>query len=163
HPAVASQPIRTARSSGQSYASGKRSSNHQASVAPKSNGKNRRSAKAAKKAASPTYAKQEKPAHSTPAKGAPVVQASLFGTPSLAAKPGDAKKTKTALIGAPKSQTKGPAAKSKKAGETRLAKKSDNSAKSVSKAKKNGSSNKNSKDKYSRSKSPRALLVSEAR
>jgi membrane-bound lytic murein transglycosylase D len=156
HPAVASHPIRTARSSGQSYASGKKSSSRQASVAAKSNGK---------KAASQTYAKQEKPTHSTPAKAgaAPVVQASLFGTPSPASKPGDAKKTKTALIGTPKNQTKAPAAKSKKAGEAPLAKKSDNSAKSVSKAKKNGSSSKNSKDKYSRSKSTQALMVSEAR
>jgi len=165
HPPVASYPIRTARSSGQSYAGGKKSSSRQASVAPKSNGKNRNSAKVAKQAVSQTYAKQEKPTHSTPAKAgaAPVVQASLFGTPSPASKPGDAKKTKAALLGAPKSQSKGPAAKSKKAGETPLATKSENSAKSVSKAKKNGSSNKNSKDKYSRSKSTPALMVSEAR
>jgi hypothetical protein len=44
-----------------------------------------------------------------------------------------------------------------------LAKKSENPAKTVSKAKKNGSSNKNSKDKDSRSKSTRTLMVSEAR
>jgi membrane-bound lytic murein transglycosylase D len=165
HPPVASYPIRTARSSGQSYASGKKSSSRQASVAPKSNGNNRSSAKAAKQAASQTYAKQEKLTHRTPAKAgaAPVVQASLFGTPSPASKPGDAKKTKTALIGTPKNQTKESAAKSKKTGETPLAKKSENSSKSASKAKKNGSSNKNSKDKYSRSKSTRPLMVSEAR
>ena len=52
HPAVASHPIRTARSSGQSYSSGKRSSSRQASVAHKSNGKSRSSARASKKAAS---------------------------------------------------------------------------------------------------------------
>ena len=50
----------------------------------------------------------------------------------MAAKHGDAKKTKTALIGTPKSQAKGPAAKGKKSGDTRLAKKSDNASKSVS-------------------------------
>ena len=38
HPAVASHPIRTARSSGPSYSSGKSSSNHQASVAPQVQG-----------------------------------------------------------------------------------------------------------------------------
>ncbi len=76
----------------------------------------------------------------------------MFGTPSLAAKPSDAKKTKVALIGTAQNQTKGEAAKSKKSGETRLAKKGDNSSKSASKAKKNSSSNKNSKDKYSQSK-----------
>jgi hypothetical protein len=165
HPAVASQPIRTARSSGESSGSSKKASSHQASVVHKSNGKNWSSVKAAKKAASPTYAKQEKSTPSTPAKAgaAHVVQASLFGTPSLASKSGDAKKTKAGLIGTPKSQAKGPAAKNKKAGETRLAKKGDNSANSGSKAKKNISSNKNSKDKYSHSKSTRALMVSEAR
>ena len=108
-------------------------------MAHKSSGKSRSSAKASKKAASRTYAKQEKPAKHTPAKAgaAPVVQASLFGTPSLAAKHSDAKKTKVALIGTPKNQTKGPAAKGKKSGETRLAKKSDNSAKSVSQTQEN--------------------------
>jgi membrane-bound lytic murein transglycosylase D len=165
HPAVASHPIRTARSSGQSYARGKSSASRQETVAQKSNGKGRSFAKASKKAASQTYAKPEKPTHNAPVKAgaAPVVQASLFGAPSPASRPSDVKKTKVALIGAPKNQTKEPAAKSKKTGDTPLAKKSDNSSKSASKAKKNGSSNKNSKDKYSRSKSPRTLMVSEAR
>ena len=54
HPAVASHPIRTARSSGPSYASGKSSPSRQASVAPKSNGKSRTSAKATKQVASRT-------------------------------------------------------------------------------------------------------------
>jgi len=90
-----------------------------------------------------------------------VVQASLFGTPSLAAKHGDAKKTKTALIGTSKSQAKGPVAKGKKSGDTRLAKKNDNASKSTSTSKTKKTSR--SKDKYSQSKSKRALLVSEAR
>ncbi|MDO9070437.1 MAG: hypothetical protein Q7V36_02845, partial [Deltaproteobacteria bacterium] len=169
HPAVASHPIRTARSSGPSYSSGKSSSNHQASVAHKSKGKSRSSAKASTKAASRTYAKQEKPTKSTPVKAgaAPVVQASLFGTPSLASKSSDTKKTKVALIGTAQSKTKGEAAKSKKAGEPRLAKKSDNASKSAAKPKKAGSSNSRAKDKdkdkYSGSKSKRAIMVSEAR
>ena len=169
HPAVSSHPIRTARSSGPSYSSGKSASSHQASVAHKSSGKTRSSAQAAKKAASRTYAKQEKPTKNTPAKAgaAPVVQASLFGAPSLASKPGEAKKPKTALIGTAKSQTKGSAAKGKKSGETRLAKKSDNAAKSAAKPKKASSSNSpakdKDKDKYSRSNSKRAIMVSEAR
>jgi peptidoglycan lytic transglycosylase D len=169
HPAVASHPIRTAsKSSGRSYASssGKSSSSHQASVAHKSNVKSRSSAKASTKAAKRTYAKQGKSTHSTPVKAgaAPVVQASLFGTPSLAAKSSDTKKHKAALIGTAKDQTK-----SKKSGETRLAKKSDNSSKSAAKPKKAGSSTNRSKDKdkdkdkYSHSKSKRALMVSEAR
>ena len=138
---------------------------HQASVAPKSSGKSRSSAKASTKAASRTYAKQEKPAQSTPVKAgaAPVVQASLFGTPSLASKSSDAKKTKMALIGTAKNQTKGEAAKSKKSGEPRLAKKSDNASKSAAKPKKASSSTSRAKDKYSQSKSKRALMVSEAR
>ena len=92
-----------------------------------------------------------------------MVQASLFGTPSQAAKHGDAKKNKVALIGTGQSKTKGEAAKSKKSGEPQLGKKGDNSAKNVSKAKKNSSSSKNSKDKYSQSKSKQPLMVSEAR
>ena len=169
HPAVASHPIQTARNSGQSSVSAKKSSSRQASVASKSSGNTPSSAKGAKKAASPTYAKQEQPTHSTPAKAgaAPVVQASLFGTPSAASKPIDAKKTKAALVGTPKSKAKGSAAKSKKAAETRVAKKSDNASKSAAKPKKASSSNSRAKDKdkdkYSKAKSTRALMVSEAR
>ena len=160
HPAVASHPIRTARSSGPSYSSGRSSSNHQASVAPKSRSKSRSSAKASTKAASRTYAKREKPAKSAPVKAgaAPVVQASLFGTPSLATKSSDSKKNKTALIGTSKTQ-----AKSQKPAEPRLAKKNDTASKSAAKPKKAGSSTSRAKDKYSKSKSKRAIMVSEAR
>jgi membrane-bound lytic murein transglycosylase D len=155
HPAVASHPIRTARSSRPSYSSGKSSSSHQASVAHKSRSKTR-TANASTKAAKQTYAKQGKPSHSTPVKAAaaPVVQASLFGTPSLASKSSDSKKTKTALIGT---------AKGKNSGEARLAKKSGNTSKNTAKSKKSGSSTSRAKDKYSQSKSKRALMVSEAR
>jgi hypothetical protein len=164
HPAVASHPIRTARSSGSSYSRGKSTSSHQASVANKSSGKSRTPAKASKPAAG-AHAKQEKPAHSAPVKAgaAPVVQASLFGTASAAAKQGDAKKTKTALIGASKNQTKGPAAKSKKSGDPKLVKKSDNAPKPAAKPKKTSSANSHAKDKYSKSKAKRAIMVSEAR
>jgi membrane-bound lytic murein transglycosylase D len=164
HPAVASHPIQTARSSGPSYSRGK-SPSHQASVAHKSSGKTRSVAQAPQKAASRTYAKHEKPAHHAPVKAgaAPVVQASLFGTPSLASKHGDAKKTKTALIGTQKNQTKGSAAKGKKSGDPRLAKKSDNAAKPAAKPKKTSSANSRAKDKYSKSKSTRGIMVSEAR
>jgi membrane-bound lytic murein transglycosylase D len=162
HPAVAASPIRTARSSGPSYSSssGRRSSNHQASVAPKSRSKSRSSAKASTKAASRTYAKQEKPAKSAPVKAAaaPVVQASLFGTPSLATKSSDTKKNKAALIGTAKTQVK-----SQKPAEPRLAKKGDTTAKSAAKPKKASSSTSRAKDKYSQSKSKRAIMVSEAR
>jgi hypothetical protein len=125
-------------------------------VAHKSHGKSRNSAKASTKAAKRTYAKQGKSTHSTPVKAgaAPVVQASLFGTSSLASKSSDTKKTKTALIGT---------AKGKKSGEARLAKKSSNTSKGAAKSKKAGSSNSRAKDKYSRSKSKRAIMVSEAR
>ncbi|HZK12977.1 MAG TPA: hypothetical protein VFC55_00550, partial [Desulfobaccales bacterium] len=129
---------------------------HQASVVHKSHGKSRSSAKASTKAASRTYAKQGKSTHSTPVKARTghVVQASLFGTPSLAAKSSNTKKHKVALIGT---------AKGKKSGEARLAKKSNNTSKSTAKSKKAGSSNSRAKDKYSRSKSKRAIMVSEAR
>jgi membrane-bound lytic murein transglycosylase D len=175
HPAVASHPIRTARSSGRSYYSGKSSAGHSGEVAAKSKGKSRTYTKSAKKAASRTYAKQDNPSHVAPAKThtpdkngpAPVVQASMFGTPSLAtksesAKSGEAKKTKAALIGTSKNKTKAQATKPKKSGDTRLAKKSDNSAKSSTKSKKNSSSSR-TKDKYSRSHSKRSIMVSEAR
>lgn len=162
HPAVASHPIRTARSSRPSYSSssGSGSSSRQASAAPKSYAKSRSTAKASKKAASRTYAKQEKPAKSAPVKAAaaPVVQASLFGTPSLATKSSDPKKNKVALIGAHKTQ-----AKSQKPAEPRLAKKSDNASKSAAKPKKAGSPPSRAKDKLSKSKSKRAIMVSEAR
>jgi membrane-bound lytic murein transglycosylase D len=192
HPAVASHPIRTARSSGRSYSSGRSSGSHQATEAHKSRSKSSASqqtevahksvksrtyAKSSKRAASRTYAKQEKAPHSAPAKAhapvkgaAPVVQASLFGAPSLAtrhearhetAKHSDAKKTKMALVGIPKSKTKVQATKAKQSGETRLARKSDNSGKSSTKSKKNSSSS--HKDKYSRSHSKRPIMVSEAR
>jgi hypothetical protein len=165
HPAVASHPIRVAKSSEPSYSSRKSAASHQDSVAHKSTEKVHQAAKTPKKTAAQTYAKQEKPAKNTPAKAgaAPVVRASLFGTPSQAAKHSDAKKSKVALIGTAQGKTKGEAAKGKKSDETRVAKKGDNSSKSVSKAKKNTSSNKNSKDKYSQSKSKRSLMVSEAR
>jgi hypothetical protein len=134
-------------------------------VANKSSGASRTYARSAKKSASRTYAKKETPSHSAPVKvcAAPVVQASLFGTPSLAPKHGDTKKTKVALIGAPKSKTKTPAAQGKKPAETRLAKKGDVSSKNAAKTKKTSSSTKNSKDKYSRSQSTRTIMVSEAR
>ncbi|MGA9753880.1 MAG: transglycosylase SLT domain-containing protein [Desulfobaccales bacterium] len=167
HPAVASHPIRTAGSSGPSYGSGRKSVSHQAAVAQKSSGTSRTSAKSAKKSASQIYAKKETSGHSAPVKAsaAPVVQASLFGTPTLASKHGDTNKTKVALIGASKSKTKTPGVQGKKAAETRLAKKSDVPSKSATKGKKNSSSSKNSKDKdkYSRSKSSRTIMVSEAR
>jgi hypothetical protein len=161
HPAVASHPVRTARSSGPSYSGHRSSAGHQASVTHKSSDKGRHTARASKKAPAKTYARHEKPAKGTPAKGgaAPVVKASLFGTPSLAAKHGDTKKHKVALIGTSHSKP----AKGKKSSDTRLAKKCDNSAKNTTKTKKNNSSNKNSKDKYSHSKSKRAIMVSEAR
>ena len=76
---------------------------------------------------------------------------------------GDAKKTKTALIGSPKNQTKGTAAKSKKSGDPKLAKKSDSAPKAAAKPKKTSSANPPAKDKYSKAKSKRAIMVSEAR
>jgi membrane-bound lytic murein transglycosylase D len=160
HPAVASHPIRTARSSRPSYSSGSGSSSRQASVAPRSYVKSRSTAKASTKAVSRTYAKREKPTKSAPVKAAaaPVVQASLFGTPSLATKSSDPKKNKVALIGAHKTP-----AKSQKPVEPRLAKKSDNAVKSAAKPKKAGSSPSRAKDKLSKSKSKRAIMVSEAR
>jgi hypothetical protein len=164
HPAVASHPIRTARSSRPSYSGHRSSSSHQASVVHKSSDRGHHTARASRKAAPKTYAKHEKPAKHTGSKGAPpVVRASLFGTPSLAAKHGEAKKHKVALIGTSQGRTKGAAAKGKKSSDTRLAKKADNGAKTVTKARKSSPANKNSKDKYSHPRSKRAIMVSEAR
>ncbi|MCK9375737.1 MAG: transglycosylase SLT domain-containing protein [Syntrophobacterales bacterium] len=169
-PAVASHPVRTAtRSSGRSYTAS-RSTHHETTVAHKSSSKSHTYARPVqKRSATPVYAKKESAdtGHSTPGKpsvNAGVVQASLFGTPSIAAKHevvkhSDAKKTKVALIGSSKSKPKASAVKSKKSGDTRLARKPDSSTKSPAKSKKTS----RSKDKYSHAKTKRALLVSEAR
>jgi hypothetical protein len=184
HPAVASQPIRTAsRSSGRYYASPKRSISHRTEVAYRPSKRTysksyRKPARTyAKQATSNQIAKARKSSYHEPAPAlakahtpvkadaAPVVQASLFGAPSLArhepAKSSESKKTKVAYTGVSKSQAKTAAAKSKKSSETHLARKSDNSSKTRSKK----SSLSSHKDKYSRSqfKSKRTLMVSEAR
>jgi membrane-bound lytic murein transglycosylase D len=172
HPGVASQPIRTARSSGRSYSSGKSSASQRTVVTHKSS--KQTYAKSPRKS-SRTYAKQEQSSPKAPAKtlasaraaapakaaAAPVVQASLFGTPSLA-RQNNTKQTKVALIGTSKSNPKAQAVQPKKSSGTRLAKKSDNSPKSASKSKKNNSSS-HTKDKYSRSYSKRPIMVSKAR
>jgi len=165
HPAVASAPIRTARSSGRSYSHHKSAPVHHPVVAQKSADKKHSSEGSVKKPEARTYAKYEKPSHHATAKASPpVVQASLFGAPSPAVRHSEGKKTKVALIGSSKAKLKKQVAKGKKSGETRLAKKSDNASKRSGKAKKSGgSSHTKDKDKYSRSKSKRPLLVSEAR
>jgi membrane-bound lytic murein transglycosylase D len=167
HPAVATHPIRTARSSGRSYASSKSTTGHHAVVVPKPAGKSRTYARSSTKkhSAKRVYAKKR----STP-KGrgasAKVAQASLFGTPSLARhneaqRRHHAKKTKVALFGTSKTKAKSSTVKSKKSGDTRLARKSDNHAKS-GKSRKSSSANRY-RDKYSHAKSRRAIMVSEAR
>jgi hypothetical protein len=180
NPAVATAPIRSARSSGRSYSNG-RSAGNQAAMAHRSGKKSRTAAaRATKKPSStPVYAKKSSPHpdnpsqsngavavnHGAPAKAtapAGVVQASMFGTPSPAAKHNEAKKTKVALFGAPKSKSKAPAVKTKKSGETRLARKGDTPAKSSGKAKKKSTSG-TSKDKYSRSQPHHTIMVSDAR
>ena len=136
-------------------------------MAHKSSGKSRSSAKAPKKAASRTYAKQEKPTHNTPAKAgaAPVVQASLFGTPSLAAKHSDAKKTKVALIGTPKNQTKGRGRQKQEIGRDPVGEKERQRLQECRQTQENQFIQQpaKDKDKYSKSKSKRGLMVSEAR
>jgi membrane-bound lytic murein transglycosylase D len=161
HPAVATQPIRTAKSSGQSYTSGKSSSHRQATMARKSSSKrstyarsSRKSAKrtyarSSRKSAKRIYAKKGNASHRAPAK-ASAVQASLFGKPSLASRQSNPQKTRGALLGA----------KGKKPTETRLARKSNNLSRSSSKSKKSSS---RTRDKYSRSKSKRPIMISEAR
>ncbi len=155
-PAIASRPVRTAKATGRSYTNGKSHSVRKASVAAKPAAKTKMYANASKKPEKPAArAGKGKPTHTAqasnaPAKAgaAPVVQASLFGGPSPAAKA--------------KGKAKAPAAKATgKSAETRLAKKSDSSNKNSGKtktAKKNGSSEKKSKDKVSKHKS-RALFA----
>jgi membrane-bound lytic murein transglycosylase D len=169
HPAVATHPIRTAKSSRQSYTNGKSSSHRHASVARKSSSKkstyassSRKSAKrtydrSSKKSAKRIYAKKGDASHRTPAKGG-VVQASLFGKPSLASRQSNSKKTRVALL-AP-SKGKSQTVKGKKSPETRLARKSHNLSRSSSKSKKSSS---RTRGKYSRSKSKRTIMISEAR
>jgi hypothetical protein len=171
HPAIASHPIQTARGSGRSYNNGnsnsRSSSTHKAAVAHKSSSK-QTYAKSSKKAASRAYARQEKsspstPAHvNTPSKASvsPVVQASMFGAPSLPSKHSDLKKTKVADLD---HKTKAQAGKGKKTGDTRLAKKADTTTKTSSRTKKTSSSNRKEKDKLSQSSGKRSIMVSEAR
>jgi membrane-bound lytic murein transglycosylase D len=169
HPAVASHPIRTAKSSRQSYTSENSSSHSHATVARKSSSKQSTYARSSEKSVKSTYARSSRKSgkstyakkgnanHHAPAK-AGVVQASLFGKPSLASRQSNPRNTKVALLGA--SNGKGQTVKGKKSSETRLAKKSNNSSRSSSKAKKSSSQ---TKDKYSRSKSKRSIMISEAR
>jgi hypothetical protein len=144
HPAIAARPVRTAaKSSGRSYHS-RSHSTHQASAATRHGGKTKTYAKSSKKSARHTYASKGKTNHSAPSKsGAKVYQASLLGPPSLATKN--------------KSKTRNQAARSENgSGETRLAKKMDNSPRSSGKsraARKNGSAEKKSKGKVSKAKS----------
>jgi membrane-bound lytic murein transglycosylase D len=171
HPAVASHPIRTAKRSRRSYkrTSRKSSSPGHATVARKSSSKKRTYARSSRKSskrtytrssrksARRTYAKKRRTSHRTSAK-AGVVQASLFGKPSLASRRSKPKKTGVALLGG--SKAKRQTVKGKKSTVTRLARKSHNSARSSSKSKK---SSRRTRGKYPRSKSKRPIMVSEAR
>jgi membrane-bound lytic murein transglycosylase D len=161
HPAVATHPIQTAKSSRHSYTSGKSSSHRHAAVAHKSSSKKSTYARSSRKSAKRTYARSSrKSAKRTYAKKgkAGVVQASLFGKPSLASRQSNHKKSKVALLGA--SRGKGQTIKGKKSSETRLARKNTNSSRSSSKSKKSSS---RTRDKYSRSKSKGPIMISEAR
>ncbi len=169
HPAVATHPIRTAKSSGRSYSGSKGTTGHHAVVAQKPDGKSRTYARSStkKQSAKRVYAKKSsrQKGHSASAKGG-VVQASLFGTPSPAKhsdarRQRNAKKTKVALFGTSKTKAKSSTVKSKKSNDTRLARKSDTRSKS-GKSRKSSSASR-SRDKYSHAKSKRAIMVSEAR
>jgi membrane-bound lytic murein transglycosylase D len=156
HPAIASRPLRTAKSTGHRYSRGRSHAVRQASVAAKPNGKAKTHARSARKSAKrTTYASKSKSSHSASAKAAAnVYQASVFGSPSLAGKHDAAAKSQ--------GKTKIQSGKADaRPGETRLAKRSDSAAKNSGKArnaKKNGSSEKKSKDKISKTKS-RALFA----
>jgi hypothetical protein len=168
HPAT--QPIRTAQSSGQYHSHSKKAATHHVALAHKPAGKHRTYARHSTKKHSSrrVYAKKSSRhrSHRASAK-AGVVQASLFGTPSLASKHGHAqrhrqtKKTKVALIGASKTKAKSSAVKRKKSRVTRLARRSDSNSKSGKSRK--SSSAKRSRGRYSHSKHKRAIMVSEAR
>jgi soluble lytic murein transglycosylase-like protein len=155
HPAIASRPLRTAKRTGHSYR-GRSHAVRQASVAAKPNGKTKTHARSARKSAKrATYASKSKSSPSASAKaGANVYQASVFGSPSLAVKHDVSVKSQgKAKIQSGKADAR--------PGETRLAKRSDSAAKNSGKAKnakKNGSSEKKSKDKISKAK-PHALFA----
>jgi soluble lytic murein transglycosylase-like protein len=152
HPAIATRAVQTARSSGRSSASGKSRSVQKASVAAKANGQAKTYAKSSSKKSgkSAVYASQKKSTPSAPAKAtAGVYQASMFGTPAADAKSSPSVKSK----GKAKVQT---AKTTGKSGETRLAKKSDNSTRTNGKSK---TSKKKSKDKVSKAPKKHAILA----
>jgi soluble lytic murein transglycosylase-like protein len=165
HPAVASHPIRTASRSEHSYshrqASRHRSSHHSALARKSHNNKksgSRTYARSSHKRSSRVYAKRSHHTnHQAPAK-ASVVQASMFGAPSLASKPSNAKKSRVALID--RSKSKHQAVKGKGSTETRLARKIDKSSRNSSRMKK---SSRRTREKYSQSRSGRHLIISEVR
>ena len=66
HEAVASHPVRTARSSGSSYGSSRSTASRSAAVAPKSSGKSQSSARASKKTAEPDLCQTGKPGPQRP-------------------------------------------------------------------------------------------------
>ncbi len=157
HPAVASHPIRTARRYGHSHTRSRKSHSREAELAHKSEhqAKHHTYARSAKKSRHRTYAKHEKRGHR-----APVVEACLLGTPSVAARHSEGQRNRGAVKGASKGKAKRHAVKSKRSRETRLARKTNNSSRSSSKYRK---SSKRTKERYSRSKSKRPIMISEAR
>ena len=158
HPAVATAPVRTARSAARSYQTSRSAAARQTAGVRKSGSKSRSYAAAPAKAAPAP----EKSVASAPVKAAPapVVQASLFGAPAPAAKTVESKKTPTAVCSPSKSKPKATAAKGRKTGEARLAKKPEHPSKTAAKSKKNTH---RTKDKYSQDASQKSILVSEAR
>jgi hypothetical protein len=165
HPAVASHPIRTASRSEHSYSHRKYFDHHrhQSALARKSPNKksvSRTYARSSKKRSSRVYAKKSSHARHGPPAKASVVQASMFGTPTLASRHSNSKRTRVALIDRTRSKSKPHAVKGKRSAETRLARKSANSSRNSSRVRK---SSRHSRDKYSRAKSRRNIVISEVR
>lgn len=177
HPAVASAPVRVARSSGRSYAASHSATVRTAEVVPvaQKTAANKTSAKAGKKQekASPAiFAKKEKqpaPNSARKAESSPQL-ASIFGHPSSIAKNAASKNNAAVKT---KAQAQAPAAaknSAKKSGDTHVAKKGEPAKNGEAAAKnakgktvkKNSPAAKTGKDKYSKAKT-QGLLVSEAR
>ena len=169
YPAVASAPVRTARSSGHTYYS----RGSQAVPARKSSHKSQTYARQGKKqAGAVVYAKKGHGATVTPtparAEASPQL-ASILGTPASIAKTAanGTNKPLPVVTASAKGKAKAQAAPKagKKSGEAHLARKGESAPKNSGKtktAKKNPPAPSKAKDKYSKAKS-RPLLVSEAR
>jgi soluble lytic murein transglycosylase-like protein len=166
HPAVASHPTRTASRSRHSYDHRRTYHHHRydhAALARRSHNQKSESrtyARSSHKRSSRVYAKKSTHTKYRAPARASVVQASMLGTPSLASRHRNSKKTRVARLERTRSRSKHHAVKGNGVAETRLARKMNKSSRNSSRIKR---SSRHSRERYSRSKSKRDLVISEVR